>query len=38
MLSYLGHEGSLDEADLARVGFNGMDYKAKLDNGMIVST
>lgn len=37
MISYLWQEGGLDEADLARVGSNGRDYKTKLDNGMIVS-
>jgi len=34
MLSFLGQEGFLDKEDLVRVRPNGMDFRAKLDNGM----
>lgn len=37
MLSFLGQESCLDEADLVGVGPNGRVYKVNLDNGMTVA-
>lgn len=37
MLSFLGQESCLDEADLVGVGPNGRVYRANLDNGMTVA-